>query len=100
MGDGAQDFGDGAFSCEGGSPSNCFGRTGDQVLSSLGHIFPVEAEDTVTKDVMYTLAYGLAFKLLHIIALAMKTQIERRSTTRAPKSKGGTSSGTKNEVTV
>merc|ERR1712087_836564 len=75
--EGAQDLGNNKFVCASGGA--CFGRTGDQVLASLSHTFAVTQENTMVRDICFILAYGIVFKILHVILAVAKTQFGNRN---------------------
>jgi hypothetical protein len=64
------------FVCPGaGSPMNCFGRTGDQVLKSLVQQFGnLSTEDTVVEDICYCLIIAGVFKIICIVSIILKTR--------------------------
>jgi len=98
--EGAEDLGNNEFACAAVSAMQCYGRTGDQVLASLSHTFPVKAENTVVQDIAFILAYGVAFKVLHIVFLVMKTQFGRSVRSAKVTAKTGVESGTTDNVIV
>merc|ERR1712039_857563 len=67
-------------SCAGGSGgfAPCYGHTGDEVLATLGNMFPVGESGTIFQQTAYILAYGLVFKILHIALVVAKTRSARR----------------------
>merc|ERR1712003_257631 len=75
--EGAEDLGNNKFACPDGGA--CFGRTGDEILATLSHTFAVPQENTVARDLCFIFAYGLVFKLLHVILTVNKTQIVLRN---------------------
>merc|ERR1712190_606176 len=81
--EGAESLPDGKFSCAGGSGSGglaaCYGHTGDQVLATLGNVFPVGESGTMLQHTAYILAYGLVFKVLHVALVVAKTRSARRT---------------------
>merc|ERR1712113_1214074 len=80
--EGAQDLGNNKFVCSAGGA--CFGHTGDQVLATLSHTFAVTQENTVVRDICFILAYGIAFKMLHVVLTIAKTQFGNRSAVSTP----------------
>lgn len=76
---GAESLHDGKFSCAGGSGdlSPCYGHTGDQILATLGNVFPVGESGTMFQQTAYILAYGLVFKVLHVALVVAKTRSAR-----------------------
>merc|ERR1712137_1350819 len=76
--EGAASLPDGKFS-RGGGFGPCYGHTGDQVLASLGTTFPVGSSGTLAEETGYILAYGVVFKLCHIVVMMVKTQFGRRT---------------------
>merc|ERR1712137_70252 len=79
MGEGAEDLGNNKFACPNGGA--CFGATGDEILSTLSHTFAVTQENTVARDLFFIFAYGLVFKLLHVLLTIKKTQIVQHKST-------------------
>merc|ERR1712217_612243 len=80
--EGAEDVGNDKFVCASGGA--CFGHTGDQVLASLSRTFAVTQENTVLRDICFVLAYGIVFKLLHVILAVAKTQFGNRNAMATP----------------
>lgn len=76
--EGADSLTDGKFSC-GVGIGPCYGHTGDQVLATLGTTFPVGSSGTMSEQIVYILAFGVVFKVLHIALMMGKTQFGRRS---------------------
>jgi hypothetical protein len=72
---------DGGFVCPGGSPIQCYGPTGDDILRSLSNAFPVDDTDTVFADVMLILCYGLFWKLSQLAVVFVRA----RTAFNAPK---------------
>merc|ERR1712113_1344646 len=80
--EGTQDLGNNKFACASGGA--CFGRTGDQVLASLSHTFAVTQKNTIVRDICFILAYGIAFKVLHVVLAVVKTQFGSRNVASTP----------------
>jgi len=96
--EGAQDVGNNKFACPHGGA--CFGRTGDQILASLSHTFAVTQENTVGRDLCFILAYGLAFKLLHVLLTFKQTQIVQRNVAPKPCVDAATAHGSVEDPSV
>jgi len=91
--EGAQDLGNNKFMCASGGA--CFGHTGDQVLASLSHTFAVTQENTIVRDICFILAYGIAFKTLHVVLAVAKTQFGNRNAVSTPDVEVKTVAGTR-----
>ena len=62
------------FYCPGRSGAACFGRTGAQLLNSIGHTFTsIEADNNWPRACLYMLAMALFFKLNFAALLVLKT---------------------------
>merc|ERR1712226_544258 len=57
--EGAVDQGNNVVVCADYASSECFGRTGDQVLDNLSFIFPVSSENTIGTDWVFVFLYGV-----------------------------------------
>jgi len=55
------------------SPMNCYGRTGGQVLDSIGQNFStITSESTFWEDLSYVLILGVVFKCMFVILMSKK----------------------------
>lgn len=57
------------------SDAVCFGRDGDEVLSTLNTLFPLVSDDnTIGLDILIVLAISLVFKVFYILQVMVKSQ--------------------------
>lgn len=71
------------FTC-GSQPGFCYGRTGEQVLSSLSHLFSPGVENTVAKDMGIVLLIAFVFKMIWLLIIVLRTNRAKLGTAETP----------------